>query len=58
MDAVLVKFREMRSASKPRKEFSEPQPERGHVVLDEKQRAQIEAAGKPKAVDYARQEGA
>ena len=33
-------------------------PERGHVVLDDEQRAQLEAAGHPLAVDYARQEGA
>ena len=33
-------------------------PERGHVVLDDEQRAQLEQAGTPAAVDYARQEGA
>lgn len=32
-------------------------PERGHVVLDDEQRAEIEAAGHPPAVDYARWEG-
>ncbi len=33
-------------------------PERGHVVLDDEQRQQLEAAGNPAFVDYARQEGA
>ena len=33
-------------------------PERGHVVPDDEQRAQLEAAGHPASADYARQEGA
>ncbi len=32
-------------------------PERGHVVLSEEEREQLEAAGNPSAVDYARREG-
>ena len=33
-------------------------PERGHIVMDDEQRAQLEGAGTPPTVDYACQEGA
>ncbi len=32
-------------------------PERGYIALTEEEREQLEAAGNPSAVDYARREG-